>query len=44
MFGPPQIEARIDQDPVISAQITLWDQAGSKVIRGNLIVVPVATR
>ena len=39
--GPVQIEARIDQDPLISSQITLWSQAGSKVIRGNLIVVPV---
>jgi uncharacterized membrane protein (UPF0182 family) len=41
IFGPAQIEARIDQDPVISAQVTLWSQAGSNVIRGNLIVVPV---
>jgi hypothetical protein len=40
-FGPTQIEARIDQDPVISSQITLWNQSGSQVIRGNLIVVPV---
>jgi uncharacterized membrane protein (UPF0182 family) len=41
IFGPTQIEARIDQDPVISSQITLWNQSGSSVIRGNLIVVPV---
>jgi uncharacterized membrane protein (UPF0182 family) len=41
IFGPAQIEARIDQDPIISQQITLWSQAGSTVIRGNLIVVPV---
>jgi uncharacterized protein len=41
IFGPTQIEARIDQDPVISSQITLWNQSGSQVIRGNLIVVPV---
>jgi uncharacterized membrane protein (UPF0182 family) len=41
VFGPEQIEARIDQDPVISAQITLWNQSGSSVVRGNLIVVPV---
>ncbi|MER3418810.1 MAG: UPF0182 family protein, partial [Chloroflexota bacterium] len=41
VFGPAQIAARIDQDPVISAQVTLWSQAGSEVIRGNLIVVPV---
>jgi hypothetical protein len=41
VLGPAQIEARIDQDPAISAQISLWNQSGSKVIRGNLIVVPV---
>ena len=41
IFGPAQIEARIDQNPTISAQITLWNQSGSRVIRGNLIVVPV---
>ncbi|HEY7736814.1 MAG TPA: UPF0182 family protein [Candidatus Limnocylindrales bacterium] len=41
VFGPAQIEARIDQDPEISAQFTLWGQSGSTVIRGNLIVVPV---
>ena len=41
IFGPSQIEARIDQDPTISAQISLWNQSGSQVIRGNLIVVPV---
>ena len=41
VFGPAQIEARIDQDPDISAQVTLWNQSGSKVIRGNLIVVPI---
>ena len=41
IFGPSQIEARIDQDPTISAQMTLWDQSGSKVVRGSLIVVPI---
>jgi len=41
VLGPAQIEARIDQDPTISAQVSLWNQSGSKVIRGNLIVVPV---
>jgi uncharacterized protein len=41
IFGPAQIEARIDQDPSISAQISLWNQSGSNVIRGNLIVVPL---
>lgn len=41
VLGPTQIEAKIDADPVIAAQTTLWDQSGSKVIRGNLIVVPI---
>jgi uncharacterized membrane protein (UPF0182 family) len=41
IFGPAQIEARIDQDPVISQQLTLWRNSGSDVIRGNLIVVPI---
>lgn len=39
--GPSQIEAYIDQDPYISQQITLWDQGGSEVIRGNLLTIPV---
>ena len=39
--GPNQIESRIDQDTEISQQISLWDQRGSSVIRGNLIVVPI---
>lgn len=41
VFGPAQIEARIDQNPGISQQITLWDQSGSEVIRGNLLMIPV---
>jgi uncharacterized membrane protein (UPF0182 family) len=41
VFGPLQIEGRIDQDPEISAQITLWNQSGSQVIRGNLLVLPI---
>jgi uncharacterized membrane protein (UPF0182 family) len=41
--GPTQIEARIDQDPVISAQISLWNQSGSRVIRGSMLVLPVGT-
>jgi uncharacterized membrane protein (UPF0182 family) len=41
VFGPVQIEGRIDQDPIISQQVSLWNQSGSKVIRGNLIVVPL---
>ena len=41
IFGPLQIEARIDQDPEISAQLSLWSQRGSQVIRGNLLVIPM---
>jgi hypothetical protein len=41
IFGPLQIEGRIDQVPEISSQITLWDQGGSQVIRGNLLVLPI---
>ncbi len=41
IFGPSQIEARIDQDESISEQLTLWGQVGSRVIRGNLLVIPV---
>ncbi|MEN2997603.1 MAG: UPF0182 family protein [Brevinematia bacterium] len=41
VFGPLQIEARISQDPEISAQITLWNQQGSQVLRGNLMVLPI---
>jgi uncharacterized membrane protein (UPF0182 family) len=41
IYGPMQIEARIDQDPVISEQLTLWSQQGSSVIRGNLLVIPI---
>jgi len=41
VYGPQQIASRIDQDPVISQQLTLWNQGGSKVIRGTLLVIPV---
>ena len=41
IFGPMQIEARIDQDAHISQMITLWSQSGSRVIRGNLLVIPI---
>lgn len=41
IYGPAQIEARIDQDPEISRQIALWDQRGSRVVRGNLMVIPI---
>jgi hypothetical protein len=39
--GPLQIQAKIDQDPQLSSQLTLWNQQGSKVIRGNLLVIPI---
>ena len=41
IFGPLQIEALIDQDTEISRQLSLWDQHGSRVIRGNLIAIPI---
>jgi hypothetical protein len=41
IFGPRQIAARINQDQVIAPQITLWNQQGSEVIQGNLLVVPI---
>jgi len=41
IYGPQQLESRIDQDPTISQQLTLWGQGGSKVIRGTLLVIPV---
>ena len=41
VLGPMQIEAMIDQNTTISQQLSLWDQKGSKVTRGNLIVIPI---
>ncbi len=41
VFGPSQIVARINQDPDISPQLTLWDQQGSEVIQGTLLVIPI---
>ncbi|HOU12501.1 MAG TPA: UPF0182 family protein [Anaerolineae bacterium] len=41
VYGPMQIEARADQDPLISQQLSLWNQRGSRVLRGNLLVIPV---
>ncbi|HLI27577.1 MAG TPA: UPF0182 family protein [Chloroflexota bacterium] len=41
IYGPFQVETRIDQDPAIAPQLTLWNQSGSRVIRGNLLVIPV---
>lgn len=40
-YGPRQIEARIDQDATISKDLTLWNQQGSQVLRGNLLTVPI---
>ena len=42
VYGPEQIEARINQDPVISQQISLWNRQGSRVIQGNLLIVPIS--
>ncbi|MGE3844694.1 MAG: UPF0182 family protein, partial [Vicinamibacterales bacterium] len=41
VFGPRQVVARINQDQVISPQITLWNQQGSEVIQGTLLVIPI---
>ena len=41
VFGPQQIINRINQDTEVSRQVTLWDQAGSRVIRGDLLVIPI---
>src|SRR5439155_505174 len=41
VYGPRQIDARIDQDPIISQQLALWNQRGSTVIRGSLLAIPI---
>jgi uncharacterized membrane protein (UPF0182 family) len=41
VYGPEQIEARINQDPVISQQISLWNREGSRVVQGNLLIIPI---
>ncbi len=41
VYGPRQVDARIDQDSAISQQITLWSQRGSQVIRGSLLAIPI---
>jgi len=41
IFGPRQVVARINQDQEISPQITLWNQQGSEVIQGTLLVIPI---
>ncbi|MRR33692.1 UPF0182 family protein [bacterium] len=41
IYGPKQIDARINQDSYISQQLTLWNQRGSEVIRGSMLVIPI---
>ncbi|HMS02551.1 MAG TPA: UPF0182 family protein, partial [Gemmatimonadaceae bacterium] len=41
VYGPRQVENRINQNPEISRQLALWDQRGSEVIRGDLLVIPI---
>lgn len=41
VYGPMQVEARINQDTTISQQLTLWENRGSSVLRGNLIIIPI---
>ncbi len=41
VYGPRQIEARINQDPLISGQLSLWNQRGSQVIHGSLLAIPI---
>lgn len=41
VLGPQQVETKIDQDRHLSSQLTLWDQKGSRVIRGNVLAIPL---
>ncbi|MBN2337825.1 MAG: UPF0182 family protein [Acidobacteria bacterium] len=41
VYGPRQIVARVNQDAEIARQISLWDQRGSQVIQGNLLIIPI---
>jgi hypothetical protein len=41
VYGPRQVDARIDQDSAISQQLTLWSQRGSQAIRGSLLAIPI---
>jgi uncharacterized membrane protein (UPF0182 family) len=41
ILGPQQVETKIDQDSFLSGQLTLWDQRGSNVIRGNVLAIPL---
>jgi len=41
IYGPMQIEARVNQDQIISKDLTLWNQQGSQVLRGQMLVLPM---
>lgn len=41
ILGPQQVETKIDQDSYLSGQLSLWDQRGSRVIRGNVLAIPI---
>lgn len=41
VYGPEQVEALINQDPIIAERISLWNRKGSRVIQGNLLVIPI---
>jgi uncharacterized protein len=41
VFGPRQVMGRADQDTTISSQVTLWNQSGSQVVRGNMLAIPI---
>lgn len=41
VLGTQQVETKIDQDPNLSKQLSLWDQRGSRVVRGNVLAIPV---
>ncbi len=41
VLGTQQVETKIDQDPYLSQQLSLWDQRGSRVVRGNVLAIPV---
>jgi uncharacterized membrane protein (UPF0182 family) len=43
VYGPAQIDALINQDPDVAEQFTLWDQAGSQIIRGKMVILPVGS-
>ena len=43
IYGPEQVEARVNQDPAISEQIALWNEHGSRVNLGTLLVIPIET-